>query len=201
MEAPKKPYWLKARDLLIPAVCALAAGACLALIPWMDGEDLPLDAPYLVAFMGFTFLLVGAASVYFRYRSSRGWKYGTYKGVAAMVRPNGYDPISAINVAAVIHDALQAWVPVYGGRTIEKLASESVFWVTFEAAPLNHNGRMVEGYVYHHTRDIVVGYRGAHQPVEDTALMHEVGHIVAGEVSGDWHEGRHHAVSQAYGIK
>ena len=202
MTTPKKPFWLRPRYTVVPLVALVAAIACFVLAFKVHGApSVPGETPYMLGVVGLAFLVLPVLSLYFRYRAWKKWEYLTYRNVAIMLDLGGYKARRAAVLAEVV-EALDAWKGLHGDRKINEVVEQGVIWVRFEEKPINLNGRGVEGYTDFSTRTVVVGYNAGKPPsVHETALQHEVGHIVLGGLTGSYNEEYHHSIAESHGFR
>ena len=82
---------------------------------------------------------------------------------------------------------------------------DDVNWVWFEQGPdkviRDPSGVKVYGYTISNTRMMKVGYATPDQALGVTAFPHEVGHIIYGNITGNWDEKAEHEYIKLHGLR
>lgn len=211
---PSKPHWFTFRDLLFPGSIALAAIGCLVWVllagdlqSATPGKALPtgvFGVHGLVALVALVASGIYARLLWLRRRELSEFVYirGPYYSV--MLHPGRFQgDFSQIAVAREFQAAFDQWSKVFTHEIVWRMAHEAVFWVWLKPANLvdGWSREKVAGYTVPRSRRLVVAYQASNDLLAATALRHEIGHVIQGEVTGDWTESEHHLRSQTNSIR
>lgn len=188
----KKPSWFQPLDL-IPLLMPVLAAA-YAFIHGYEAKDHTLAGVALVAVPVLMWTIWGGA-VWRRkkYLDSCTWfpKYGfiidTENETYLLPAEQEFDDF----VASVI----ASWKPFH--PTAELLMKKNVKWLYFrkdmDEKPIKPSWGLNKGITVAGGSAIYVDYNFRLDPIEKTALAHELGHVIRGLATGVWDQVEHHA--------
>lgn len=213
--SPSKPHWFNFRDLLFPGSVAIVAVACLILVllagdlqSATPGKELPtgiFGVQGLFAFVALVTTGIYIAVLWIRHLELSRFVYVRGPYYAVMVNPGSFKgDISSEAVMREFQSAFDHWSQVFTHETVWRLANDDVFWVWLKPTNLVekwNKSAKVAGYTVSRSRRVVVGYATSNDRLSETPLQHEIGHVIQGEITGDWTESVHHALAQERGIR
>lgn len=186
-----KPSWFRLIDLVsITFGGFLTIGALIyALLNKAAG---PTGWPWV-----FVATAAGFFGVYFRFAWARKKWLDTFRWYPAygfMVQCENWKPYSDINFNAAVLDVIAAWSQVHQ-NTAEVLRRE-IKWVWFKRdlneTPHNPAHQKVKGVTIAGGYSMYVDYDKPDDALSETAFAHELGHVIHGNVTGDWNQENHH---------
>lgn len=208
---PKKPHWFRLADILMPG--SLTFLSLLATI-WVfsldrlesaTGESLPsgiFGVHGLMVAVTLGFAVVYLRLLYARWSDLKPFRYIKGPGYGVMLHSGGYEgPITDDDVIREFEGALAGWGRVLSLARVISMANQSVFWVWFRPTlthPRMGESVKIAGHTVAGAKKIVVIYKDPKTPLRDTALRHEIGHVIQGHITGSWDQAEHHLRSSEH---
>ncbi len=117
----------------------------------------------------------------------------------------GYKGASARDVRQFVDVAMTRWDPVVGRDEIIRAFGNDELEVAFDRGPEitlpdGRTYRDKEGLTFGYSGFIAIAFDDPHQPLESTALAHEVGHQVLGRATKRWDPAEHHRLAEEFGL-
>lgn len=196
---PRKPHWFTSRDLLFPGSFVPLT---LGLWVWASGGPLEVPAAALVLVAMVAYLRVLRK----RYSLLAGFTYVRGPFYSLMVHPGSYagslDPDVLIGQFSIAFDQ---WQKAFTWSKIRSFGDNALFWIWFKpnsAGSCCAGERMsVPGFSAPRSRKLVVGYRRSSEPLHQTTLQHELGHVIQGALTGSWMVLGHHDRAQRLNLR
>lgn len=202
---PKKPTWFKFGDLLGfggPTLLSLIGTIIVfcsdSIVNAATGAPVPtgvFGVHGLMVTLTLTFLAIYLYVIHLRVKDLKPFRYMTGNGYGVMVHSGKYETsFEDDDILGQFEQAFSDWDKIFPGKVYPKVNGK-VFWVWFEPAPL-HSPRSklikVAGYTIAGSAKTTVAYKDPKQPLDRTALQHEIGHMIQGAVTGSWDMAEHH---------
>lgn len=214
MVAPPRPHWITLRDLLFPGSLVPLSFAATLWVCFADidsatpGQTLPTGVFGAQGLMGFvTLVLAGVYGrlLWLRYQALKPFIFIQGPFYSIMLDPGRYrGSLEPHLVIGQFHTAFDVWQKAFPWSQIRDFADNALFWVWLRPLPIECNWgsrEAVNGYTIVRSRKMVIGYKHAKEPLAETALQHEIGHILQGELTGSWMMSEHHDKAKALGIR
>jgi len=212
---PAKPHWFKWRDLLFPGSLALVAWPLSIWVLLAEnvrsgkpGAELPTG---VLGYQGLMVVVALAMTgiygwlLWRRHAELAPFVYIKGPYYAVMLHPGRYQgDRSHEAVTREFQRAFERWSKVFDQRDIWRMASSSVFWLWLKPNNLVDRwdpGKKVAGHTISRSRKMVIAYTMSTDPLSLTSLEHELGHVIQGELTGDWSEGAHHSRASSFSAR
>jgi hypothetical protein len=203
----KKPSPFQLKDtLLFGAVFALAAVGAFFVYTGnfesVSGEPIPTGITGIHGLMATLLLsIVGGyvAIVWYKWRQLKEFTYVTGADYALMVKAGGYN-FNREEIIRLADITFGEWAAVIDD--VQKYRKGALIWVWFEEGAVDHpllRNTKLAGYAINNTSSIHVSYTQG-IPVEQTAFKHELGHLIIGNVTGNWSQNEHHKMAKEWGL-
>lgn len=190
-----KPNWYQPLDLIPVAVAA--ASAIYAFTVGFEAEHKTAAAIMLVAVPVLMLAVVAVGWLQRRkYIESHTWfpRYGfmidNEKGGYLLPTEQEFD--------VFIESVIRSWTPHHPGA--ERLMKSRVKWLRFrkgmDEKPIKASWGLVKGITVQGGSLMYVDYDSKLDPIEKTALAHELGHVIMGLATGGWDQETHHAFTK-----
>jgi len=215
MAAPTKPRWLRLDDFLLPGSLPLIS---LALTIWLfnaddlttsDGSPLPMGVfgfHGLMVTLTLVFLGIYLRLVWNRYKALKPFRYVKGNNCAFMVHPGEYKGSFETEILRLANLTFDGWSRVFGEVKIKDFKDDALFWVWFEPHPIENvqvRGQTIKaaGVTIGGSRKMRVAYKDPFQELDQTALRHEIGHVIQGHITGSWDNDEHHERSNKHNLR
>ncbi len=196
----RKPSWIQPLDLL-PVLFTVACTA-YALTHEFEAKHrgeamaLLLVVPVVMA------ILIGLGWYKRKqWLDSFVW-YPTY-GFMIDTEKEGYLPPAEQEFDAFIASTARAWAAVHPAADL--LLKSRVKWLYFrkgmDEKPMRGSWGLVKGVTVLGGSTLYVDYNFRLEPLEHTALEHELGHVIHGLATGTWDQEEHHSFMKKHGLR
>ncbi len=199
----KKPNWFTLLDLFTiagPGVAILGLDV-YGLSVGFTGKHV-VQGVILMTLVGLGFIGAWIRVLLGRKKELSEYKWYPTYGLMVHDDNGGYHLPGTVLLEALVFRTIQAWAPYHKADVLMK--GNQVIWVYFKK-DLNENDknlahRKVAGITIGYSSVMEIDYNSADQPIEATALRHELGHLIMGWDTGLWNEEVHHAFMKAHGL-
>ena len=193
----KKPSIFRIQDTLTFGVLSIIS-LILAIYVSMKADDIPASSMALIWVVALCFIGIYQCVLWMRYKFLSDFKYAIPDNF--LVDPSGYK-VSQEQISSEINRVVSILEKNY---TDTKNAIKSdVIYIKFNDGPLppqTEFGVKRMGYVVVNGNVAYVAYLKSDEKVNETALGHEISHIILGRVTGDWDCDIHHKIMQQLGV-
>lgn len=194
----KKPSAFRLIDIVTLAIPALLVNILVAYVSGHAESGTPTSTYVLLWIVAGSFGGLYTAVVYWRFKFLGAFKYTIPENF--FVDPVGYK-IQQSYIAKEINRVVDILTKRYP-NTVDLIKSNEIY-VRFNDGLLpaqTEFGIKRMGYVVAGGNIAYVAYTSPDQPVNSTALGHEIGHIIIGRATNNWDCEKHHAIMQELGI-
>lgn len=190
-----KPSWFQPLTL-IPAAMAIAS-VSYALVAGVESKH-PTQAIVLLGAIPALALGLAFLDMYNRKRwLDRFVWYPTY-GFMIDTENEGYLPPAEEEFDTFVASVAKSWAPFH--PSADRLLRSRVKWLYFrkgmDEKPVHASWGLVKGITVQGGSTIYVDYNFKLDPIEKTALAHELGHVIHGLATGTWDQEEHHAFAK-----
>lgn len=195
-----KPRWYQPLDLIPIFVAAGISG--YAFIHGFEAEHKTQAAVMLVAVpvLICAIVLLGWWNRK-KYLDSFTW-YPAY-GFMIDTKKGGYLLPAEHEFDQFVASVIRSWMPHHPNA--ELIMKSRVKWLHFrkgmDEKPIKASWGLVKGITVQGGSSIYVDYNSKLDPIERTALAHELGHIIHGLATGGWDQEEHHAFAKKHGLR
>jgi len=208
---PKKPIWFKLGDLLGfggPTLLSLIGTIIVFcsdnIVNAKTGAPVPtgvFGVHGLMVTLTLTFLAIYLYVIRLRIKELKEFRYMAGNGYGVMVHSGKYETsFKDSDILDQFEQAFSDWDKIFPSKVYPKVNGH-VFWVWFEPAPV-HDPKSkkikVAGMTIAGSSKTVIAYKDPKQPLDKTALQHEIGHMIQGAVTDNWDITEHHKRSAEY---
>jgi hypothetical protein len=195
----KKPSWFRLIDLVSITFGGFLTAGLLIYAMAAQAKGPP----------GWQWIFVATAAaffgIYLRFVWARKKWLDTFRWYPAygfMVQCENWHPYDDIHFNSAVLSVVEAWSVVHP-NTLEVLRRD-IKWVWFKRdlneTPLNPAHQKVKGVTIAGGFTMYVDYDKPDDALKDTAFAHELGHVIHGNVTGNWNQEEHHLFMAAHGL-
>lgn len=210
---PPKPHWFSVREALFPGslvpltlialLWSFTATAEGTLDSWSLARGWARGALAIVAII--------AVAIYGRLLARRRrllqpFIYIRGPFYSVMLHPGSYTgPLDPEAIIGQFFTAFDRWQSVFKWTQIRDFANSALFWVWLKPnlAGACGSAQRIEtpGFDIARAHKLVVSYRKSNEPLHQTTLQHELGHVIQGGLTGAWSEQAHHDRAHDHGLR
>jgi hypothetical protein len=212
---PSRPRWLTSKDLLFPGslvplvLIALLCAGTSRCQSTAKAWGLPAGLIGVQGTLGI--LLLGVTAVYAnllwrRRRLLEPFIYIRGPFYSVMIHPGSYK--GALDPEVVIGQfffTFDCWQKAFRWSQIRDFADGAMFWVWLKpnlAGSCCAGEKMpLPGFDVARSHKMVVSYRRSVEPLSQTTLQHELGHLLQGALTRSWTVQGHHDRAQDLGLR
>lgn len=195
----KKPSWFQPLDLiplLLPVVVVL-----FAFIHGFEASK-NTQASVLLAAVPVLMWLLWAIVMWDRKKYLDKLVWFPRYGFIIDTENDGYLLPAEQEFDEYVASVIRSWAPFHPGA--ELLMKSRVKWLHFrqhmDEVPIKASWGLKKGITVAGGSSMYVDYNFKLDPLERTALAHELGHIIHGLATGGWNEEEHHAFTKKNGL-
>lgn len=195
-----KPSWFQPLDL-IPILVAVGS-ALYALIGGFEAANKTQATVLLILVPGLMMAIV-AVSWWQRKKYLDSFEWYPRYGFMVDNDRGGYLLPTEQEFDTYVESVCRSWTPFH--PSAERVMKSRVKWLRFrkgmDEKPIKPSWGLVKGITVLGGSSIYVDYDSKLDPLEKTALAHELGHVIMGLATGRWIQEEHHAFTKKHHLR